>query len=294
MSKFMDEKNNTYNSVKTVLSDNESIFETYAPLVALYNSFKQDTKQLSDNLQVVEASKGSQNENKLMLFEKMAKLAVRYGRKALPWAVKNKNMDAIKIYDVTKTDFNTSANIALTHAKNVLDQLKTDIANLADYRITQANITELEASITEAESATSQPTVKRKQGVVANKANRTLIRTIDANLDSIENLIVGEYEETEKTFVNLFLSARHITNLGSRSTKLIVTVVDKDGKPVADAYGDVIEMDNEEQYSDENGELTIIGIKNGTYTLEVSLGEAKTSVKFTIKLGEQLKLKVVL
>jgi protocatechuate 3,4-dioxygenase beta subunit len=182
----------------------------------------------------------------------------------------------------------------LTHAKNVLDQLKTDIANLADYRITQANITELEASITEAENSSSQPTVKRKLGVVANKANRTLIRTIDANLDSIENLIVGEYEETEKTFVNLFLSARYITNLGSRSTKLIVTVVDKDGKPVADAYGDVLEMDNEEQYSDENGELTIIGIKNGTYTLEVSLGEAKTSVKFTIKLGEQLKLKVVL
>lgn len=294
MSKFMDEKNNTYNSVKTVLSENESIFETYVPLVELYNSFKLDTKQLGINLQVVEGSKGSQNETKLMLFENMVKLAVRYGRKALPWAVKNKNMDAVRIYDVTKSDFKTSSTIALSHAKNVLDQLKIDEKNLVDYRVTNANINELAASITEAENATSQPTIKRKQGVVANKANRVLIKTIDANLDDMENLIVSEYEETEKTFVNLFLSARHINDLGSRSTKLIVTVVDKDGKPVADAYGDVLEMEEEEQYSDENGELTIIGIKNGTYTLEVSLGETKTSVKFTIKLGEQLRLKVVL
>jgi len=221
-------------------------------------------------------------------------LAVRYGRKALAWATKNKNVDAIKVYDITKTDFKASGTLKITLASSVLAQLKTDVSNLAEYRIKKAEIDELEAAITEAQLYSSDPKNKQLHGVEANRANRALIKTIDSNLDSMEDLLVGEYEETESTFVNLFLSARHISNLGSRKTKLIITVIDKNGKPVADAYADVLEMENEEQYSDENGELTIVSIKNGTYNLEVSKDGTKTSRKFTIKLGEQLKLKVVL
>jgi len=90
------------------------------------------------------------------------------------------------------------------------------------------------------------------------------------------------------------LAARHINNLGSRKTKLLITVVDKNEKPVADAYVDVLEMENEEKYTDENGEAPIAGLKNGAHIVEVSKDGAKTDTKFTIKLGEQLRLKVVL
>jgi len=239
-------------------------------------------------------AKGKVDLNKTTKFDLLTTLCVRFGRKALAWANKNNDADAIKIYDITKKDFRVSAATKITLAESIAKQLESNLNQLTPYRITQANLDALQAAILEAKKYSSEPKTKIIKGAEANRANHALVRKIDETLEGMEDLIVSEFEESHLKFVNIFLAARHINNLGSRKTKLLITVVDKNEKPVADAYVDVLEMENEEKYTDENGEAPIAGIKSGAHIVEVSKDGAKTDTKFTIKLGEQLRLKVVL
>lgn len=263
-------------------------------MVSLVSEFSAGLANLRTNLKLATAAKGGYDSNKSTKFEVMSKLAVKYARKGYTWATATGNADAAEVYDVVKSDFNSSSAFTIALASQIADRLNTDLKALVNYRITKANVDALLASITQAQAYTSEPAIKRKQGAEANRASRTIIKDLDNKLAQIEDLIVSEYEDDEITFVNLFLSAHHITNLGSRKTKLTVHVTDKAGQPIADALGDILEMDDEEQYSDENGDLTIIGIKNGNYTLKVSKDENSVTQKFTIKIGDQLKLKAVL
>jgi hypothetical protein len=294
MSKYFNEKMSTYNKVEQVLAESQRVFAKFVPLNQLVNEFKGSLLLIRNNMQLSVAAKGTLLTNKQEKFELMIKLSVRHARKALVWAKQNKVTDAILVYDVVMSDFKLNGVNSLSLARNVFDRLVIDVLALKDYMVTQADIDALDLAIKDAQTFSSEPATKRKRGAEANRIIKDLIHKTDDLLDNMEDLIVGVYEETDISFVRLFLSARQITDLGSRKTKVLVHVMDKELKPVADAYADVLEMENEEQFSDENGDLTIVGIKNGTYTLVVSKEGIKVTTKFTIQIGEQLKLKVVL
>jgi len=296
MSKFFDEKMNTFNNIDEVLSeeDNKQIIAGFTPLEDLIVEFRADAAQLGANFMIIFGAKGKVDVNKTPKFDLLTTLTVRLARKALAWAIKNQDAEAIKTYDIHKSDFKMSAANRVTLGETVAKQLETNLNQLTPYRVTKANLDALQAAILEAKKYSSEPKTKIIKGAEANRANHALVRKIDETLDGMEDLIVSEFEESHLKFVNIFLAARHINNLGSRKTKLLITVVDKNEKPVADAYVDVLEMENEEKYTDENGEAPIAGIKSGAHIVEVSKDGAKTDTKFTIKLGEQLRLKVVL
>ncbi len=294
MSKYFNEKMSTYNKVEQVLAESQRVFAKFVPLNQLVNEFKGSLLLIRNNMQLSVAAKGTLLTNKQEKFELMIKLSVRHARKALVWSKQNKVTDAILVYDVVMSDFKLNGVNSLSLARNVFDRLVIDVLALKDYMVTQADIDALDLAIKDAQIFSSEPATKRKRGAEANRIIKDLIHKTDDLLDNMEDLIVGVYEETDISFVRLFLSARQITDLGSRKTKVLVHVMDKELKPVADAYADVLEMENEEQFSDENGDLTIVGIKNGTYTLVVSKEGIKVTTKFTIQIGEQLKLKVVL
>ncbi len=294
MSKYFNEKMSTYNKVEQVLAASQSVIRNVTPLTQLVTEFSAMQLLIRSNMQLSVGAKGTLHDNKLQKFDLMAKLCVRTARKALVWAKKNNKFDAIHVYDVVPSDFKTSGVNALSIASNVLDQLQVDLTQLKDYMIQEADVDALEAAINAAQIFSSEPATKRKKGAEANRTIRDLIKKTDDLLDNIEDLIVAGFEDTDLSFVRLFLSARHISDLGSRKTKVLVHVTDKDNNPVEDAYADIVEMEDEEQYSDEHGDLTILGIKRGTYTLVVTKGPFRVSTKFTIQIGEQLKLKVVL
>lgn len=294
MSKYFNSKMSTYNKVEQVLTESRRVFSSFVLLNQLVTEFETSLASIRSNMQVSVAAKGKLQLNKLEKFDTMVKLCVRNSRKAIVWAKKNKMADAIIVYDIVASDFRYGGVNALSMANNILDRLRIDLTPLKDYMILDTDLDALEAAISEAQTFSSEPSTKRQRGAEANRTIRDLIKKTDDILDNIENLVVAAFEESNISFVRLFLSARQITDLGSRKTKVLVHIMDKDNKPIEDAYADILEMENEEQYSDQQGDLTIIGIKNGTYTLLVSKGDLKVSTRFTIQLGEQLKLKVIL
>lgn len=293
MSRYFNEKLSTYNKVEQVLAESNTVFNKVVPLTQMVTEFTSLQIQLRSQMQVSVGAKGTLLTNKQERFELMVKLCVRLARKALVWAKKSKKTDAILVYDVVASDFRSGLN-AISLASNVLDRLRIDLALLKDYMIVEADVDALENAIDAAQLYSSEPANKRKKGAEANRTIRDLIKKTDALLDNIEDLIVAGFEDTNVSFVRLFLSARRITDLGNRKTKVLVHVTDKDNKPVEDAVADIVEMQNEQQYSDEQGDLTITGIKSGSYTLVVTKGAFRVSTKFSIQIGEQLKLKVVL
>lgn len=203
------------------------------------------------------------------------------------WAKDSKKMDVIEAYDVMRTDFEKVAStVSISMAKAVSEALKKDIANLADYRVVGENIKSLGIDIDDFEAENPMPVLKLKKTAEANKQLKDLFSQINDKMTNVVDLVKSEYEESNPQFVDMVISANALDEIGSRSTKLIVTVIDKTGQPVAEAMDDVLEMTGEEQLGADNGELTIEGMKKGTYHIEESKAELKHTEKFTIKSGE--------
>jgi hypothetical protein len=121
-----------------------------------------------------------------------------------------------------------------------------------------------------------------------------LFNETDETVKKIVSLIEGEYYESNKEFVGLVQSAKAIDNIGSRGTKVTFYITNKEGEPVANVLGDILEMVDEEQYSNADGKIPMEDMKAGDYTYELTLGDQKLNGKFSIKTGEQLKIKVVI
>jgi hypothetical protein len=216
-------------------------------------------------------------------------------RKAFAWALETKNPKLVDFYDVVKTDFvDLSSSDVISMAENLVKGLENDKANLADYNITDAKIIEAQKLIDAYKTENPAPMVRIKKTAEANKKLVLLFAETDETVKKIVYLIEGEYYESNKEFVSLVQSAKAIDNIGSRGTKVTFYITDKDGKPVANALGDILEMVDEEQYSNADGEIPMEDMKAGDYTYEITLGDQKHNGKFSVKPGEQLKIKVVI
>lgn len=288
------QKVTTYNKVAKVVDNHAALYAGFLPLTQLVSEFKTQLATLDGQMQISQNAKGKLTDEKEMRFEKLVSCALKLSRKALAWAKKNQQADAVHVYDLTKTDFTAPTPAKITLAKNLLNQLEKDLKQLADYRINQADLDALSAAILDANNYSTDPKLKKIKGAEANRFGKQLLKEIDETLDQMQNLIQGEFEDINATFVNLFLHARHIDDIGTRKTKLLVHVTDKEGKPLQDVFVDVLEMEDEEQYTDAEGNAIISGIKSGSYYLKISKDTLSKTAPFTLKMGEQLRQSIIL
>ena len=288
-------KYNAYVKLRSVLTENESVFTKFVALKKIQATFENQVDDIETTNIITQDGKGRSSQLKGQNFDLMVQSLVALCKKGLSMAMEQENAALIDFYDVSKSDFYNvpSANV-VANARGIIAALKRDVASLADYLVDIKQINIAEILVNNYEQESPMPKLKIKKTAEANKKLVVLFKDTDLTVKKIVNLIEGEYHESNAAFVSMVLSAKAIDDLGGRSTKVIITVTDKAGKPIEGAYADVLELTDEEQYSDEKGELTIEGIKNGTYNLEVTKDELKHSEKFTIKLGEQLRLKVIL
>jgi hypothetical protein len=295
MNKKQIAKSNSFAKLEVILNENTSLVTGYKALNNAIGAFMATKNEIEKISMVSVAGRQGAGDGKSDKQKQMVILAVNLARKGLVWAKENNKLSAVEIYDVYKTDFDrASSTVCVAMAKNIAEQLNIDLSNLKDYRIAAENITALNNAIAAFETESPMPILKRKKTAEANRQLKELYAKADGLVGNIVDLIKGEYDTSHPEFVNMVMSAKAIDDIGGRSTKLIVTVIDAEGKPIAEVLGDVLEMVDEEDYTDEKGELTIEGIKNGAYNLELTKGGLKHIEKFSIKQGEQLKLKIVL
>ena len=295
MNKIQKGKRNAFGKLITVLGENTALVKGYIALEKNIITFNKQVQEIDDTNDISVGGRGRGNQLKTQAFENMVIFVVALCRKAFAWALETKNPKLVDFYDVVKTDFvDLSSSDVISMAENLVKGLENDKANLADYNITDAKIIEAQKLIDAYKTENPAPMVRIKKTAEANKKLVLLFAETDETVKKIVYLIEGEYYESNKEFVSLVQSAKAIDNIGSRGTKVTFYITDKDGKPVANALGDILEMVDEEQYSNADGEIPMEDMKAGDYTYEITLGDQKHNGKFSVKPGEQLKIKVVI
>lgn len=295
MNKRQKAKRNAYGKLLIVLAENTTIVKGFKALQNNITKFENQVKEIDETNDISVGGRGRGNQLKTQAFEAMVTYTVALCKKASAWAMETKNPQLVDFYSVVKTDFeDMSGSDVISMAENLVKGLTRDAANLADYNITAAQITNAQGVIDAYKTENTAPMVRVKKTAEANKKLVQLFTETDETVKKIVNLIEGEYYETNADFVSLVQSAKAIDNIGSRGTKVTFYVTNKAGEAVANVLGDILEMTDEEQYSNAKGEIAIEDMKAGDYTYELTLADQKQNGKFTIKTGEQLKIKVVM
>ena len=121
------------------------------------------------------------------------------------------------------------------------------------------------------------------------------IKKVDEIVDDMEGLIIGEYLETNATLVNEFLASRSIIDPSRRKASLLLEVVNEQNEPIAPDFCDILEMTDEEQYTDKFDNATIKSVKSGPITYQVvEAGLVTANGTTKVKPGERVKIRVVM
>lgn len=295
MNKRQKAKRNAYGKLSIVLDENAVLVKGYKALEGSIAKFKNQVEEIDDTNDISVGGRGRGNQLKTQAFEKMVVFIVALCKKAFAWAMETKNPKLVDFYSVVNTDFDGIAGSeVISMAENLVKGLENDKDNLADYNITDAKITEAQKLIADYKTENPAPMVRIKKIAEANKKLVVLFAETDETVKKITSLIEGEYYESNQDFVSLVQSAKAIDNIGSRGTKVTFYITNKAGEAVANVLADILEMTDEEQYSNADGEIPFEDMKAGDYTYELTLGDQKLNGKFSIKTGEQLKIKVVM
>ncbi|MBJ7427344.1 MAG: hypothetical protein JHD28_00055 [Bacteroidia bacterium] len=295
MNKRQKAKRNAYGKLLIVLGENTSVVNGYKALENNITKFENQVQEIDDTNDLSVGGRGKGNQLKTQAFETMVTYIVALSKKALAWAMETKNPQLVDFYSMVKTDFDDmSGSDVISMAENLVKGLEKDVANLADYNITAAQITNAQGVIDAYKTENPAPMVRVKKTAEANKKLVQLFTETDETVKKIVSLIEGEYYETNADFVSLVQSAKAIDTIGSRGTKITFYITNNAGNAVPNVLGDIVEMTDEEQYSNAKGEIIMEDMKAGDYTYVLTHDGKKQSGKFSIKTGEQLKVKVVM
>jgi len=296
MDKRTASKMNSFQKLLAFLIEKATIFLGFEPLEDDIDSFKTETDKLDKMTQDKEKKNHGAAEDKGKDRAKMALQGMTLGKKAYRWAKKNGKTDLQILFDVELKDLETGKiQDAIKLANNIYDGLFANLAALAPFRITAANLTEFRTSIDNLNKSNALPQLAIGKKKVLGQDVLVQIKKVDEIVDDMEGLIIGEYLETDATLVNEFLASRSIIDPSRRKAALSFEVVNEQNEPIALAYCDILEMADEEQYTDEFGNATIKSIKDGPITYQIikdGLATANGTTK--VKPGEKVKVKEVM
>lgn len=201
-------------TVSQTLARHESVWGTNARFKREVDTLNQLIKELLDKSQqsniVTTGATSDKADAALALYEKVVNL----GKRASIYALDNNNQELHDSLRISKGALsNMHDNNSLAKAKYILAQLSNDIAELADYGITEAEITELQERIDTFESIINRP----RNMIVERKGHNDTIpqlmkglRESIYRLDSLINIFADTAAETD------YKNARVVINSSSR------------------------------------------------------------------------------
>lgn len=184
--------------------------------------------------------------------------------------------------------------------QTIHDVTDANIANVQNYGITAADVTDLQTSTDLYRIAINSP----RQAIISKKdANRqikTLIREIIDNIFEPQmDKMVGTLKASNPSFVKKYFDARQIINLGSTKGKLRGTTKDKDEVPIQNVTITVKKTGTTEVVaqtkSEKNGTISAI-VPPGNHDIFVEHPDHNTITETDVRFGpgKELKRKYVL
>lgn len=278
--------------VQDTLKQHLNLVEAYKPIKRRHAELNALIASILDlRVEAGTGTEGSSLEKKAAI-NSLVKQAVSIAKIALIWAKDAKKEQLIPDLDMEVSDlrYGTILN-CIDKAVRLEQALRPHLEDLEDYGINEAKLDTLQDNVDKLRLINPMPLQNKTQTRKMNEQLDLKIKEAMQIADDIEHLIVGFYGETENNFVLSYLASMRIFDPATRSTALQVVVLDQAGMPINKAECDLIELEGEEQDTNEAGLAIIKGIRSGNYTLEIrKQGFQALKTNVDIKRGKKVSL----
>ncbi|MES2733367.1 MAG: hypothetical protein V4714_16590 [Bacteroidota bacterium] len=228
MKKDQEAKRKMYTSTDRYLLTNDTVVKdlpNYAPTIEAY---RQALQQIGLQQQIQELGKEGFSKQKEQKHLGLVRLTMDAVAKLKAYATFEQKLVLLKEIDFTESELKQAAdNLILSRAKIVLDRAKANLAGLAPYLLTQAQVDALSQAITDFEAVISDP----RMGIIDRKNATQALEDLFAQADSLLkdklDVLAALLRDSNPSFHQGYLNARIIVDAATRSPKDDPTTTDK-------------------------------------------------------------------
>ena len=267
---------NVWEAKQSVFGNIIAVKEAFTRIAALKDAL--DEKIVKQSLTI-----GGKTVIKKDLRKKMSELSAQIGAIIAGYAFNVKNEDLKKVVDFPISVYNKKRDEEVAFlCKNVLAKANENIANLADYGITQAMVEQLDTYINSYTSSTKKNELDVEERVGYTKEVRELIAQLRDEIENNLDKVMMIFQFSNPSEYQLYMQARnsmpkrHAKKSNGEVTEeeagiLTGMVSDKaDGLPIAGATVKLTGTDYKTK-TDNDGEYLFDSLPAGTYTVEISI-----------------------
>ena len=267
---------NVWEAKQSVFGNIIAVKEAFTRIAALKDAL--DEKIVKQSLTI-----GGKTVIKKDLRKKMSELSAQVGAIIAGYAFNVKNEDLKKVVDFPISVYNKKRDEEVAFlCKNVLAKANENIANLADYGITQAMVEQLDTYINSYTSSTKKNELDVEERVGYTKEVRELIAQLRDEIENNLDKVMMIFQFSNPSEYQLYMQARnsmpkrHAKKSNGEVTEeeagiLTGMVSDKaDGLPIAGATVKLTGTDYKTE-TDNDGEYLFDSLPAGTYTVEISI-----------------------
>lgn len=271
MNKQQLSKNTMYKKMIQFFTKYDAVFILFTALHNLITSFSDYNDELDDFIDKQTPKSKGVTEAKNEAFGNMIKLAVRYGRKARVWAKTNGHTELAALLDIRRTELEQAPEEeALSKCRLIRNAVHDNISTLAAVNITAVNDAALDQAVKDAEKALGTPGSIIDVQEVGTEGIAGVMQTMDETLTDIDDLLIGEYEETDPEMVLEYENNRKIDNVGVRHNHIIIHTFDAEDNGNVAGSLIAVEGTGKSVITNSEGIGEIIKIKAGEYKVKVA------------------------
>ena len=285
-----------FKRVKIIFVKFLTLFSPVKPLNEEMDNFNTLEDKIEGYIQEQSDGTGSTTATKAEKKATAIKLVMQLVQKSRPWAKKTKNNDLISLLNVSDSSFSGEEIPVAAALQKIATGIKDHVAELAEYNVTDNDVKAALDAVTAFENTIGTPQNQKETSVLAGQNLSAAIKAIIAILDDCDDLIEGNFAQTNPNEVAEYHAARVIGKSTSRHTTLLAHVYEDaaKAKPIFNAIATITELKRHDD-TDIDGLAEIVKFKPGTYHLVITAkGFTDKTILFTIKSGQHLNLDVVM
>ncbi len=271
MNNYQNAQVNMLDAVKLFFTENMTITNTFPPLTTQITQFTDIHTNLKQAIQLQIIPTTGITADKKEEAEKLIEMILPKARLAHAWAVTTKNNDLAQIFDTTEYNLERLTENDLTStAQNIHDTLNNNLSALTPYGFTPTTLTTIQSQIDLFQNLIGTPEVASSNRETATKAIAQYIKNATDILKITDDLIFGNFTDTEPAFVNIYNNVRQIINTGTRHTGIRATITTSGSdSPIQNATLLLHEL-NRTATSNITGTAEILKFTAGTYHFTTS------------------------
>lgn len=276
MNAIQEAKLRMYHAVESYCQSNEDIISTNPAFVTAFGEFRAKIAAISAAAQqsdrVLTGITADKNAVKQKLCEMTAETAgVIYAFAATTGDNTLKNQTALSVSSLLKM----RADALPARCQNVREAAEANAAALADYGITRAKLTALQAAIDDYAASTPKPRTAYSERKTVNAQIARLFAETDGFLKERADRLVQTFRAAHPDFVETYETARRIIQPPHTTTQLKGEIVDKQtGAPVQTAHLTATPADSSNPTvtaaPNSDGEYLLKPLAHGAYRITVT------------------------